>query len=186
VLSLLFVGEFRSKERLMISKNVLVTLAALPLVAFSSISAAADKGVNEVAGSLAYTDIEDVSTTMLGLSYGRYLTPMHELGVSVSYEKVEMEDVGNVDGTTLGGFYHLNFDQGGDLVPFLGVSVAYIAGDLGDAYEYSYGVSAGLKVYPYEHAGIVMGVGYQNLVGAENWIDDADAVSVNVGLALRF
>lgn len=170
----------------MISKNVLVTLAALPLVAFSSLAAAADKGVNEVAGSLTYADIEDVSTTMLALSYGRYLTPMHELGVNVSYEKLELDDVDSTDGTTLGGFYHMNFDQGGNLVPFIGVSVNYIAGDLGDFYDYSYGLSAGLKVYPYEHAGIVMGVGYQNLVGAEDWIDDADALSVNVGLALRF
>jgi hypothetical protein len=170
----------------MIVKNVLVALATLPLVAFSSISTAADKGVNEVAGSLSYTDVEDVSTTMLGLSYGRYLTPMHEFGLNASYTKVDVDDFDNVDGMTVGPFYHLNFDQGGNIVPYVGVSVAYIGGDLGDAYDYSYGLSAGLKVYPYEHVGIVMGVGYQNLVGAEDWIDDADAVAVNVGLALRF
>lgn len=156
-------------------------LLALPFAGF-----AADRGVNEVSGSLAYTDIGEASTTNIDLSYGRYLTPQHELGVTLGYTDTDVDEVGSVDGTTLGAFYQFNFDSGADMVPFVGVDVAYIGGDIGDVYEYSYGASAGIKFYPYEHVGIVTGVSYMNMVGAENYIDDEDGFNVSVGLSLRF
>jgi hypothetical protein len=156
-------------------------LLALPLAA-----AAADRGVNEVAGSLAYTDVGDASTTSIDLTYGRYLTAQHEVGMTLGYMDADFDGVGSVDGTTIGAFYQFNFDSGGNMVPFLGVDVAYIGGDLGDAYEYGYGASAGIKFYPYEHVGVITGVSYMNMVGAENFIDDEDGFNVNVGLAVRF
>jgi hypothetical protein len=170
----------------MTASKVLIPFAATVLLAMPMIGAAQDRGQNEVFGSLSYTDVGDASTTSIDLSYGRYLTPQHEVGLSVAYMDADYDELGSVDGTTLGAFYQFNFDNGGDMVPFIGIDVAYIGGDLGDVYEYGYGASAGLKFYPYEHAGVLMGVSYQNLVGAENWIDDEDGFNVNVGLSLRF
>jgi hypothetical protein len=165
--------------RTLLGTAVLGVLFAMPAFA-------ADRGVNEVAGSLSYTDVEDTTTTMIDLSYGRYLTNMHEVGLTVSYMELEVDDVDSVDGTTLGVFYNLNFDNGGTMVPYLGVDLATIGGDLGDAYDLSYGVSAGLKLYPYENAGINVAISYQKLQGAEDFIDDADGTAINVGLMLRF
>lgn len=156
-------------------------LLTLPMAAF-----AADRGVNEIAGSAAYTDIGQASTTTIDLSYGYYFTPQHEAGVTLGYTNTDVDGLGSLDGTTLGAFYQFNFDNGGNLVPFLGVDLAYIGGDIGDAYDYSYGASAGVKFYPYEHVGVLMGVSYMNMVGAENYIDDEDGFNVNVGLSLRF
>ena len=121
-------------------------------------SAAQDRGQNEVAGSLSYTDIADVSTTSIDVSYGRYLRPQHEVGMNVAYVDTDVDGLGSVDGTTLGAFYQFNFDSGGNMVPFIGADVAYIGGDLGDAYDFGYGVSAGAKYYPYEHVGVIIGI----------------------------
>lgn len=156
-------------------------LLALPVAGFT-----ADRGVNEVSGSLAYADVGEASTTNIDLTYGRYLTPQHELGVALGYTSTDVDGFGSLDGTTVGAFYQFNFDGGGNMVPFLGVDVAYIGGDIGDAYEYSYGATVGIKFYPYEHVGILTGVSYMNMVGAENFIDDEDGFNVSVGLSLRF
>ena len=77
-------------------------------------------------------------------------------------------------------------DSGSNMVPFIGADVAYIGGDLGDAYDFGYGLSAGAKYYPYEHVGVIIGIAWQNLTGAENWIDDEDGFNLSVGLSLRF
>jgi hypothetical protein len=161
-------------------------LAACALLALPAV--AADRGINEMSGSLTYADIEDVSMSMVAVAYGRYLTPMHEIGVTGSYIELDADDlgVGSVDGTQLGAFYHLNFEASDTLVPYLGVNVATIGGDLGDLYDIAYGLSGGLKLYPYEHVGIHCSVTYQQLQGAEDFIDDADATAINVGLAVRF
>jgi hypothetical protein len=37
------------------------------------------------AGSLSYTDIGRASTTSIDVSYGRYLTPHHKVGVNVTF-----------------------------------------------------------------------------------------------------
>jgi hypothetical protein len=160
---------------------VTAAMFALPLA-----TVAADRGVNEVAGMASYTDVGLASTTNINLGYGRYLTPQHEVGGSIGYTKTDVDDLGSVDGTTLGAFYQFNFDSGEMMVPFIGVDLAYISGDLGDVYDFGYGATAGLKLYPYEHAGIVIGVSYQRLQGAEDFIDDEDGFNVNVGLSLRF
>ncbi len=43
-----------------------------------------------------------------------------------------------------------------------------------------------MKLYAFENAGVNFGVAYQRFEGAEKWIDDADGVSVKVGLLMRF
>jgi len=165
--------------------RILLGAAALGVL-FAMPALSADRGANEIAGNLSYTDIEDTSMTMVDLSYGRYVTAMHEFGLTGSYIDLEVDDLGSVDGTTLGVFYNLNFDTEGTMVPYLGVGVDTIGGDLGDAYDLGYGVSAGLKMYPYENAGINIAVSYQKLQGAEDFIEDADGTAVTVGLMLRF
>jgi hypothetical protein len=166
--------------------KVLIPITAAVLFALPMVGFAQDRGQNEVAGSLSYTDVGEVSTTSIDVSYGRYLTPQHEVGLSVAYMDTDVGEFGSIDGTTLGAFYQFNFDSGGNMVPFIGVDVAYIGGDLGDAYDFGYGVSAGAKYYPYEHVGVIIGIAWQNLTGAENWIEDEDGFNLNVGLSLRF
>ena len=170
----------------MTTRKILLPVAATMLLAMPLIGVAQDRGQNEVAGSLSYTDIADVSTTSIDVSYGRYLTPQHEVGLNVAYVDTVVGGLGSVDGTALGALYHFNFDSGGNMVPFIGADVAYIGGDLGDAYDFGYGLSAGAKYYPYEHVGVILGIAWQNLTGAENFIDDEDGFNLNVGLSLRF
>jgi len=43
-----------------------------------------------------------------------------------------------------------------------------------------------VTLYAFENAGMHFGVAYQRFQGAEKWIDEADGVSVNVGLLMRF
>ena len=61
--------------------KALLPVTAAVLLALPMVGIAQDRGQNEVAGSLSYTDIADVSTTNIDLTYGRYLTPHHELGM---------------------------------------------------------------------------------------------------------
>jgi hypothetical protein len=160
---------------------VTAAMFALPLTAV-----AADRGVNEIAGMASYNDIGSASTTNIELSYGRYLTPQHEVGGTFGYTETDIDELGSVDGTSLGAFYQFNFDSGEMMVPFIGADIAYFGGDVGDAYDWGYGATVGLKLYPYEHVGVIMGLSYQQLLGAEDFIDDEDGFNVNIGLSLRF
>lgn len=162
-----------------------LTAAALLTLPIASFAAEGPKGKNEVMGSASYTDIEDTTLTNIDLAYGRYLTDVHEVGLRVGYLDMEFDGVGG-DGTTLGGFYHLNLPVDGMVRPYVGVTAAAIGGDLGDAYDFSYGAEAGVKLYAFENAGVNFGVAYQRFEGAEKWIDDADGVSVKIGLLMRF
>lgn len=167
-------------------KKALIPAALLAVFALPTSALAEGKGVNEIAGSLSYNDIEDTTLTALSISYGRYLTERHELGLSAAYLDLEVDGLGSVDGTMIGAFYHLNFPMEGTLQPYIGINVASIGGDLGDAYDLGYGATAGLKLFPYENAGINISVAFQSLQGAEDWIDDADGTQVGVGLFMRF
>lgn len=166
--------------------------AVLAMLTVPCVGLAADKadGRNEISGMISYADIDygsgvDSQETDIRLSYGRYLTDMHEIGVSAGYFKQEIEDV-SADGGTLGAFYALNFPTSGPLTPYVGVNAAFITGDLGDLYDFQYGASAGLKIYPFTNGGFSVGLAYQKLTAAEDYIDDADGFSVAMGLLLRF
>lgn len=179
------------KVRRVVSLLAAGVLISVPL---TSLAAGVAKGQNEVAGLVTYADMDygdfNSKETDLRLSYGRYLTDMHEIGVSIGYFKQEVgeEDFGSVsaDGSTLGAFYHLNFPTSGTVTPYIGVNAAWLGGDISDAYDFQYGVSAGIKIYPFENAGFSFGAAYQKLNGAESYIDDADGISVALGLLVRF
>jgi hypothetical protein len=72
--------------------TAVVALAALTASPLASI--AESPGKNEVSGSLSYNDIENVSTTSATLSYGRYLTDMHQVGVTAGYVDMEYDGAG--------------------------------------------------------------------------------------------
>jgi hypothetical protein len=169
-------------------KRFAVAVAGLAFLAAPLACLAQNKtnGSNEFSGSASYTDIEDVSQTVLELTYGRYLTRMHEVGITAGYIEFDLGDLGSIDGTSLGGFYHLNFPTSGSVTPYIGVMATKNGGDLGDAYDFSYGASAGIKVYPFEHGGFFLSVSYEELQGAEDFIPDANGTAVEAGLLLRF
>jgi len=159
----------------------------------SANAASPTQGNNEFTGRFSYSDISfgsyDQKETELTIAYGRYLTDMHEIGFSASYTDLEADVDGfseSVDGSSLGVFYNLNFPTSGSILPFIGVGVATIGGDLGDAYDWGYDISAGLKIYPFQHAGFVFQVSYTELMAAEDFIEDADGIVVGAGLIIRF
>jgi hypothetical protein len=139
----------------------------------------------------ANVDADDVETTdtRLDLAYGRYLTDSHEVGALVTYFENEI-DIGpeseSVDGTGLGAFYHFNFQTAGMITPYLGVNASFLGGDIGDVYDFQYGIEGGIKVYPFEHAGILVGVEWSQLQSDVDGLDDADGLAFGVGLMIRF
>ena len=163
------------------------TLAAIVLAVGSGTALAAPPtGSNEMSVAGTYADVEDTNLTALQLTYGYYIDPMHEVGVGGSFVKFEVEDEFDLDGSWLSAFYNLNFPTSGVMQPYLGVNVATIGGDLGDAYDFAYGASAGIKFYPFENAGILVSFNYQKFQAADDFFDDSDATSLNVGLLIRF
>ena len=175
----------------------IVGLALSSVLAFSAVPAWANQpvaGDNELAGRLSYLDIDygsgSVTDTEFTLAWGRYLTANHQVGLNASYIDQEIDDdfAGSVsvDGSTFGVFYAFHFGTAGITTPYIGVNAAIIGGDLGDLYEYGYGVEAGLKVFPYKHAGFVFSVAYTELSADENFIEDADGITVGAGLLIRF
>ena len=177
-------------------KGVLGTFVASVLLSLpmAGWSADAAKGPNEVAGRLSYANVDlgpaETTDTEFNLAYGRYLTENHEVGLTATYVKneIEEEDFGSesVDGMGVGAFYHFNFTTSGMITPFLGASVGFIGGDIGDLYDYQYGIEGGIKVYPFENAGVSVGLAWQQLVAAEDEWDDADGLAFAIGLLIRF
>lgn len=166
-------------------------LLSVPLAGFAGETA---KGQNEMAGSLTYTNLDsgfiETTETQVDLSYGRYLTDSHEVGARVTYYETEIEEEGfgseSIDGMGFGVFYHFNFVTSSVVTPFLGANVSWLGGDVGDVYDFQYGIEGGIKVYPFEHAGVVIGLEWAQLQAAENYYDDADGLSFAVGLLIRF
>ncbi len=44
------------------------------------------------------------------------------------------------------------------------------------SYDFQYGIEGGIKVYPFEHAGVIIGLEWAQLQAAENLYDDADGL----------
>jgi hypothetical protein len=120
---------------------------------------------------------EEVRAT---LGYGRMLTDAHEIGGEIFYTQEN-----DFDGIGLGVFYHYNFAAQGTLNPFLGANLVHFEGDLGDLWDRAYGLFAGVKVYPYEHAGCAFGASYHWLQGAETGFDATQA-SLFASLRVKF
>jgi len=161
-----------------------------------------EKGDAELSFRISYVDVDFGSTQGLDLggttdaeltfAGGWLLTQSHELGLSLGYVKQEIEggDVfqsEDTDGTSLGAFYNYNFTTTSSVtIPFIGFNFAALGGDVGDVYNFQYGVEAGLKIYPFEHGGVVFSIGYTELVAEEDQLPDGSALSLGGGLLLRF
>lgn len=168
--------------------------SALILAAGSALADKPMAGDNELTARFSYADIDygngSTTDTQLTATWGRYVTANHQFGLSVSYIEQEIDDdiFGNesTDGSELGVFYAYNFSTAGTTTPFVGIGASIIGGDLGDVYDLSYGLEAGLKIFPYKNAGFVFSVAYAELQAAESFIDDADGLRVGAGLLIRF
>ena len=60
--------------------------------------------------------------------------------------------------TTLGVFYHFNFNLGGATTPFPGAFYSTIGGDEGDIVDSSYGIEGGVKIHPWENGGFLVAI----------------------------
>ena len=159
------------------------------------------KGDNEVAFEAAYSDTDfgssegfDLGSTKetdLSLSYGWLVTDHHEFGLVAGYFKQDIDggDVfanAEVDGTRLGGFYTYNFGNYGNVTPYVGGVISTLGGDLGDSFDLQYAAEVGIKVYPWEHGGFNVGLGYFQLTADAPGLDDADGLNLGIGVLLKY
>ncbi len=164
--------------------SVLVLVSALPATA-----GGLEAGNRELAASAWYVDmdIDDASFKMTNLTgqFGWAFADGHELEVLVGYWKIDL-DGWDVDGLIWGLGYTYNFSTEGNVVPFLGVEVAKIDGDLGDLYDMTWGAVGGIKVYPWEHGGFRVGVRWGKMNSNMDGLSDADLLGLDAGVVLRF
>jgi hypothetical protein len=171
-------------------RKLFVVLMVLAVV--GGMAAYADtlkKGDKEATFRFSYSSIspdtgDDIKETILEGGMGYLITDAHEVGGLLSYSKY---DVGSdsTDSNQIGVFYHYNFKAGDMMNPYLGVNVAMYGGDTGDMYDSSYGVEAGLKLYPWANAGFNFGVRWDNLMGA-NDIGDGTYTALFGGVLFKF
>lgn len=169
-------------------------LAAILAVALAATSLASAEVLrqdeSEINFAFSYNDLDpdgfgtDIKTTTLAGSYGYMLTDGHEIGGRLSYLKTEVGDA-DVDSTQLGAFYQYNFRGGEMLNPYLGGTFSFFAGDLGDFYDYAYGVEGGLKVWPWQNAGFNFGLSWEELTGADDF-EDASSMTLFGGIGIKF
>ena len=167
-------------------KRLSILTAVLLLTATSAMADTRQKGDTELSLDLSYTNVDrenrddNDEEARVSLRYGRMLTDAHEFGGEFFYNKEN-----DFYGTGLGVFYHYNFRAGDNLNPFLGANFVFLAGELGDIYETAYGLFAGVKVFPFEHAGFAFGTSYHWLQG-KGPLADAAQVSLFGSLSVKF
>lgn len=189
------------KETEMRKLRVLCVGVMLLSCSLASLAEGPVKGENEFSLSASYSkldfgvaagyDLGSTTDSSVGLSYGWMLTDMHEVGFVVSYMKQEFEggdffESMDTDGTGFGGFYNLNVKTTGNITPYVGASVIKYGGDMGDAYDIQYGIDGGIKLYPFEHGGIVFSLNYAKLKADMDEMPDADAIGLGVGMILKY
>ena len=164
----------------------LVVLTAI-LVAVPTATAMAqglEKGDTEIGVSLSFINVNrggsSNESARLAVEYGRMLTDRHEIGGVLIYTKQN-----EFDAPRFGAFYHYNFSARGNLTPFLGGQVTYIGGDLGNTYDFALGAFAGVKVYPFEHAGFQTGLRYDRIEG-DGPSPDATELALFGSLRIKF
>lgn len=179
-----------------------LVLVGLCVLALGAVEAGGlEKGDNEVAfevlwsdtdfGSSSGSDLGSSEQTDLSLSYGWMVTARHEFGLLLGYFEEDLdggdlfEDV-STDGTRLGGFYNFNFGATGMATPYVGAALSTLGGDLGDAFDLQYAVEVGVKLYPFDHGGVSIGLGYSELKADAPGLPDADALSLGIGLLLKY
>ena len=67
------------------------------------------------------------------------LTDTHEIGGEIGFTDVDI-DGSSSDSSILGAFYAYNFRSGGILNPYISPKIVTFGGDLGDLFDWAYGV----------------------------------------------
>ncbi len=112
------------------------------------------------------------------------ITKGNELGFSLNYSKVD-NDLVSVDGMGIGLWYNYNFRAGDMFNPYLGANYIFYTGDIGDIFDSSYGVQGGVKIWPWENAGMNFGMRYQWNTGAGD-MAGRDPVHLFAGVLIKF
>jgi hypothetical protein len=170
-------------------KRLSVVLAVLVLVSGSSAFAGQlAKGDWEFLFDFSYskfspdTGSDEKSTDITGRA-GYLLTDAHEVGGVLEYGKDE--NGVSFDSTAFGAFYHYNFKAGTNMNPYVGAQYTFFGGDFGDFYESASGLTAGIKVYPWDNGGFNFGVLWENWSG-EDFVEDADVTGLFGGVQLKY
>jgi hypothetical protein len=175
------------KRRIEMTRRNITLLGAL-LLSGAAIAHADQlkRGDFEVAFRFSYSDLDfdgrrgDSETKEFVGSFGYMLTDHHELGAGVGYFGIDSSDT-----VEYGGAYSYNFRAAQSLNPYLAAVILGFAGDLGDIFDLGYGAELGVKLYPWPHGGMLFGVTYRQLDGADR-IPDATNTIVFGGLTLKF
>lgn len=182
-------------------RRAAVLMAVVILACGASTAANFKKGNKEVALRLSYTDIDYGSkagfdfgsrqSTELVFSFGWLVTDAVEVGAALSHSKDEIDagDFGpdaDSDATGFGIFFQYNFPTFGTFTPFLGIELFALSGEISDVYDYEIDAEAGVKIYPFEHGGIVASVRYSRAFSGNDFVPDADALGVGAGLVLKY
>jgi len=145
-----------------------------------------EKGDFEVGFRLSYSDLDfdgpggDSDSKEFVGSFGYLLTDHHELGAGVGYF-----GSGSFDTVEYGGSYSYNFRAGQSLNPYLGALILGFGGDRADVFDLGYAVELGVKFYPGSHGGMLFGVTYRQLTGANKGPDASNVIAFG-GLTLKF
>jgi outer membrane protein W len=167
-------------------KKVLVALAALA-VASMSYGASLKQGTQEIIiEGLFDPDTQFDQQIDLGVAYGYFIQDSLEVGAEAAYSDNDLvEEMG------FGGFVEYNFDQGTELVPFVGAGIAWANVDADDIESEDAvvgSVSAGAKYFLAENVAVALDVTYAQAsedIYSEDGGDLEDK-DMTVNLGMRF
>ena len=136
-------------------------------------------------------DLGGTTDISLVLNHGWMLSDNHELGIALSYAKQDYEggdifEDSETDASGLGGFYQYNVRTSGNITPFFGAYGSVLGGDTGEVYNFEIGAEGGIKIYPFEHGGVVVSLSYSQLSADDDEMPDASIFALGAGLLLKY
>lgn len=172
-------------------KNVLILCTLLGAV--PALAGTPRQGEREVAVQLSYSNFSNGSagssnteTTLITGNFGYLLTDHHELGFSLGYESQKV--VTTASDSRLGANYTYNFKGGQDATPFLGLHAGVLnySNAFGDSpYKSFYGVEAGVKLYPWDHAGFLFSASWDQY-NKDAAPKNGQLLAMKIGITLKF
>ena len=168
------------------TKKIFAVVAVLCLGGISAADADyLEKGDVEVQFRFSYNKLEfeggdDTETKEAVGIVGYMLTDRHEIGGGVGYFGVDSTEV-----LEYGGAYTYNMRAGESLHPYVSLLVLGFGGDRADVFDFGTALELGIKAYPGEHGGMLFGVAYRDLRGADG-VPNADQLLAFGGVTLKF
>ncbi len=165
-----------------------ITVLCALVLAGASVAGAdqLEKGDVEVAFRFSYSDLDfdhpggSSESEELLVAIGYMLTDHHEVGAGVAYV-----GVGSSDSWEYGAGYTYNFRAGQGLNPYVAARILGFGNALADLFDYGWSAELGVKFYPGAHGGVLFGVSYRQLAGADNAPDATNVIAFG-GLTLKF